>query len=240
MSPSTIAAPAAGGSAAVNITATGACLFDAKTSAGWIVITRTAQGLTLQLAPNPTTVPRTATIDVGGYIVTVTQPAPEVTNLLANGTFDVDTAGWTNVFSTGSGAARWSSDPVNTRITPGGGVADIRSTQPQYGYQLHQCVAIKTNTRYDFGAQVFVPSGQDAAGEAALGAYLFSTADCTGGYYDSVPVQYSSPRDVWTSLARSFTTDGRARSVIVVISVGGANAPSFHAYFDDVYLREKR
>ena len=239
--PSTIATTAAGGSAGVSIVANGTCLYEAKTTAGWIVITRTAQGLALQIAPNTVTTPRTGTIDVGGYIITVTQAAQEVTNLLVNGTFDIDTSGWLNGYSVGSGLARWAPDQ-SAEIVSGRtqGVAELRSTAPRSGYQLHQCAVVQPNTRYDLGARIMIPSGQDSTVSTTLSTFPYSSSDCSGVYTDSNIVSYAPPRDTWLTVARTLTTSGNTRSMIVTFSVGGGSAPPYTAFFDDVYMREKR
>lgn len=241
VSPSTIAAAPTGSSAAITVSANGNCLFDAKTSAGWLVLTRTAQGYTVQIAANAATTARTGTIDVGGYIVTVTQPAGELPNLLANGTFNTDTAGWLNHFSVGTGSARWATDQAASIAsgTPQG-VAELRSTAARSGYQLHQCIAVRPNTRYDLGARIMIPSGQDSTVSTTLSVFPYSSSDCSGGYIESSIVSYAPQRDSWLSVARTITTSGAAQSMVFTFSVGGGNAPPYTAYFDDVYLREKR
>jgi hypothetical protein len=239
VAPSTIVAPAAGGTASVTVAASGQCLYDAKTSAGWISITPTAQGVTLQFAPN-TAAARTATIDIGGYVVTIQQAAPEVTNLLRNGSFDVDTRDWTSIYSSGTGSASWVRDPANATTVDG--VADIRSTQARTGYQIEQCIVVQPDTRYEFGARVMIPSGQDRAGQTFFGVYAYETEGCAGlqNRNNSTVIGYTAPQGVWSNLITSYTTGAHQQSILVAIAVGGANTPPFRALFDDVFARVKR
>lgn len=70
---------ASGGSGSISVTAGGVCTWQGSTTANWIQITSTQQTgngmLTFNVQPNAGTVPRSATITVGGQTVNVTQSA---------------------------------------------------------------------------------------------------------------------------------------------------------------------
>ncbi|HEX8155212.1 MAG TPA: BACON domain-containing protein, partial [Thermoanaerobaculia bacterium] len=90
VSPRTIAFPADGGSAIVTVVPTGTCTWVATTGAGWLTLSRGGNAVGVQVGPNDGAA-RTAVVDVGGHVITVTQGAREVIvsppagNLIANG-----------------------------------------------------------------------------------------------------------------------------------------------------------
>lgn len=242
VSPRSIALPADGGSAGVAVTTAGSCVYAPVTAAGWLQLSSGptgAVGFLIQAGANTTGAPRTAIVDVAGFIVIVTQPAA-VQNLVVNGGFETSTSGWLQNFSTGTGSAAWANGSVVA--SPGGsGFALLTSTQPRAGYQLHQCVNVKPSTTYETGVTVRVPSGQDSAATTIFGIYEVPVADCTDtGFIQSRQLNFKSPPDIWTPLTTNYTTTSRAGSLIIAIAVGGANTPPFSAWFDDVYVREKR
>lgn len=239
VTPRTIAFPADGGSALVNVVPTGTCSWAATTPAGWLTLSRGGNAVGVQTGPNDGAA-RTALIDIGGHIITVTQAAKEVIispplgNLIANGGFNANTNDWLTIYSTGTGNAVWVPDH--------GGSARITSTQALRGYQLHTCVNVTPNTRYEVGTDYMIPSGQDSAGLMTFGVYEITVPDCTTtayvARYEEPPTR--TPVDTWTSINRTYTTGSQARSLIVVIGTGGARTPPFRTFFDNVYVREKR
>jgi len=222
ITPRAVELPAGGGSAAIGVVATGKCSWSSKASDGWIVANDTPSGVVITVAA--TTQARSGSVDIGGFAVIVTQTAPP--NLLINAGFDHDLSGWTNLYSTGSGAATW----LN-------GTAQITSTQALTGYQILQCVNVTPGSTLDAGVNVLIPPGQDAGGTAILGVYELQVRDCTNTMYSNgwrVNVR-SAP--AWTPMAESISLRLDTLSVLFIIAAGGESHPPFSVQYDDAYLR---
>ena len=244
VSPRTLSVPSGGGSLSIGVGESGVCAYTPTASDGWIVVTKQAGGVSVQVQANSATNGRTGTINIGGYVVTVTQEGspiispPTLPNLLTNGGFNTDLSRWTSLFTQGNGTATWQSSGIPT--PPGGtGYVLINSTRSASVHQIEQCANVKPNQRYEVGTQFYIPSGQHSSGLINLALFELIEPDCTNvGYVSSRIPQVKEPVNVWTPLTFTYTTGGQAKSVLIVIGAG-SNAPPYRAYFDDVYLREK-
>lgn len=242
VSPRNIAVPAAGGTIALSIVASGNCAVSPALTAAWIsgsVLISPGGSTAYTVLPNTEPTPRVTTIDVGGVIVTVTQAAAEVQNLLVNPTFDRDLTGWFTTFSTGQGSATWSPLDANGATTSGS--AQIRSTQGAAGYQLLECVNVLPNRAYEYGLKARIAKGQDAAGRLILGVYEYDVANCDKvGYGDAYQNNLNPPLDAWTPYSFTYVSSGSAKSVYFVVAAGYHRTPPFTIQFDDAFLRERK
>ena len=121
--------PAAGGSASFTVTAGSGCSWTAATSQSWIAIAGgPAAGSTVSLtvAPNSSTAPRTGTVSVQGQIFTVTQAgaAPVCTYSLSPGSASVPAAGGSASFTVTAGSGcSWTAATSQSWIAIAGGTA---------------------------------------------------------------------------------------------------------------------
>lgn len=212
------------------VTVAGGCDWSPISGASWIIAAPASGGVSVDVAPNPDANPRTALIHVRGAVVVVTQEANQIPNLVSNGGFDNSIAGWSTAFSGGGSA------------TPSSGTALITSTEPRTGYQLSQCVAVTGGKTYEAGVKALIPAGQ-SAGVVNFAVYEYWVPNCPAPgtpYHQKRELSAPGPVGSWFDQSVTWSTDFATRSVLVVIGAGGSPAPPFNAYFDDVYLREKR
>jgi hypothetical protein len=242
VTPRSFNVPAAGGANTIVVGRVGPCKWAPEPSADWVTINTISisEGLiTFTVSPNTGTTARNATIDIGAVIITITQAAPEIRNLLVNGTFDRDIAGWSPLFSTGSGSGTWSALDAHDSLASGS--ARVQSTQGGLGYQLLQCVNVLPNRTYEYGLTSRIASGQDPAGRVILGVYEYDVADCNKvGYNFSAPSTINPGLNTWTPFASVFRTSDSAKSIYFVVAAGFHKTPPFAINFDDAFFREKQ
>lgn len=221
----------------------------AYSSASWITIE--AAPLDAQPAAYVTVAPnsdlsasRTGNIVVAGVLIQVTQdsaarisPPTSDPNLLLNGKFDTGILpwGWPPQFPNASGGvAQWSQFDANG--SPASGSLFLRDNDGGLAYQQQQCIGVKKNTSYRYGAKVRALAGTEA-GEGIMAVFNYPTADCSGDFTGHfVSVLRPSEPGVWQDFIFDMRTGSRTQAVIVVIA-SAANVPPFEIWFDDVFLR---
>ena len=225
VSPASLGMPAEGGPAFISVMIYGGCKATAVTSDPWITATpsfsqTTGWVLTVNVAPNKSATPRTGIIHMRSYVIPVTQSG--ATNLLQNGSFDTDLSGWSTARN--HGLAQWVNGTAV--MTSGEGVA-----------QLDQCVNVEPSTRYEAGAKVFIPSGQNGVLSLAFFDYSVPNCDPIGAWQGRQYQQPGSPIATWFDTTIDWTSNSNAKSVLIAIGADSASGP-FTATFDDVYLRK--
>jgi hypothetical protein len=229
ISPQTIAFPATGGRATVSVGVAGGCSWIPTPSDNWIAASPVGNVVSVDVQPNAAQTPRSGMVHIRGAVIIVTQAAAAITNLVTNSGFDSGIVNWTDIYSVGTGSARW--------VAPG--MAEIVSTQFRSGFQLHQCVNVEPNRLYEAGTKVLIPAGQ-SLGNAVFALFPLKVPNCTNTAYDApLIVNRNAPAGEWFEINETFRTFSATRSLLVVIGAGGSDAPPFQALFDDVYLRPK-
>jgi hypothetical protein len=233
--PASLSVPAAGTHAFVSVTVNGGCSWSPVTTDSWITAVPATGGISVDVAANSALTPRTGLIHVRESVVVVTQAANSIPNLISNGGFDTNIAGWSDTFSTGTGSAVWSN-------FNGGGRALITSAEVRKGFQLAQCVAVSGGKTYQTGVKTFVP-GDQASGQTTLAIFEYHVPGCpslTAPYFGKIINPGATTVGAWFDNTFSWNTDFATQSVLIVIGAGFTEAPPFRAYFDDVFVREKK
>jgi hypothetical protein len=241
VAPRAFNAPAAGGVYTIVVGRTGPCKWTPEPNADWITVNTISISdgvITFTVSPNPDAAPRAATIDIVGATVAISQDAADP-NLLVNGKFNSDIAGWSTLFSTGNGTASWSS--LDAHGSASSGSALVRSLQGGAGYQLLQCVNVLPNRAYEYGLTSYIARGQDSAGRVILGVYEYDVADCNKVGYNYYATSNLNPTlDAWVPYTSNFTTSDTAKSLYFVVAAGFHHTPPFTINFDDAFVRPRK
>jgi hypothetical protein len=232
LSQQTANVPAAGGRVTIAVGVSAGCTWVPTSAEGWLTASPSGNTVVIDVQQNAATAARIGVIHIRGAVIIINQAAANpIPNMITNGGFDTTIAGWSTSFSTGSGSALWAAP----------GVAQLTSTQPPRGYQIHQCVNVKPNQRYTMGVKAFIETTQPE-GAVVFGVYEYRIPDCdvTRANPETRREEVRpTPRGEWFELTKTFTTVTNAQSLLIVVGAGGSNAPSFTARVDDVYLREQ-
>ena len=232
LAPRAIDFPAAGGSATISVTMTPGCTWSSNSGAAWVITNDLPNGVSVTVGP--TTQARSATIAIGGLPITITQSG--VTNLVINGSFDRDLSGWSNIYSTGSGASVWQA--IDAGGSSSSGSAQITATQALTGYQLVQCINVRPGVTYDAGVSVLIPPHQDASGVAIFGIYELTVPDCGNTAYTNRWQKFASSATSWTTLTQTIPMQPTTQSIFFIVAGGGAKQPPYVVSYDDAYFRE--
>ncbi len=237
MGPASLSFPAAGGQANVNVTVTGGCSWSPVAGDSWITASPSGNQVSIGVAANPAAA-RSGLVHVRGAVVVVSQAT--VPNLLQNPGFDSGLAFWSEAFSHEGSATVSQSSPVASPGPSPSAALIISSAGPVYGHQLSQCVNVTGGKTYESGTRVLIPSGQ-SAGNINFAVYDYWVPDCTAsvGYQNRHILSAYQPTGSWFDESVTWTPSYDAKSVLVVIGAGASTDPSFSAWFDDLYLREK-
>lgn len=157
-------------------------------------------------------------------------------NLVANGRFDRDVAGWqADAFATIAFVAE------DAGGSPASGSALVRNVSPgpSNGAGVQQCIAgpaIREGTTYSWGGAVRNPAGQGRTGRAFVGLRWYASADCTGTP-GSQPRNSTTTVGTWVRLAATSTAPAGTRSVEFVafpskVEAGG----QLDVLFDDLFF----
>lgn len=144
-------------------------------------------------------------------------------NLLRNGGFDVDLAGWTVVTPEAEIASGWVYDPIG-----GSGAVAIRKSV------LTQCVAATPLRNYRFGGRVRGTSDPNT-GKARIELIFLSKPGCPQPTDENVVASETlevDVRDDWQSLSETIPSAPQTASALVRLSVLDTSC----ARFDDVFL----
>jgi hypothetical protein len=162
-------------------------------------------------------------------------------NLLTNGGFASDIAGW----SQGGGATyAWSALDANGSTTSGS--ASVTSTFPlgNVSTGLYQCLAVSPGQSYFLSSRARLPAGQASNGYVFTALTFNSEPGCNSASYLNAgtlsltgPTTADGPFDTWRTVAASTVAPPGSRSAIVTIEIVKAEAGgSLQAFFDDVVL----
>lgn len=159
-------------------------------------------------------------------------------NLVKNGTFDTDVAGWDN-FGGNPTLYKHTMQITNTYAGTGGSY-----------YSGWYCVKVKAGSEYLVDADYWVPAAAPENSGASLQVHYYASNDCSGGNMTSgggyreggkLPGQ----RDDWEHFSFKDTAPDGAKSARVRASAikepaGGGSIPGVHVvYFDNVSFVEQ-
>jgi hypothetical protein len=213
----------------------------------WVTVAREGNTVFVDVAPNPTSTPRVATLLVAGHRYEFSQEGAAVVtppiagNILANGGFDSGLAPWEfqDRFPNGPGTAAWSSFDANNN--PNSGSIRLRNTRPAEGshtFQQLQCTAVEAGQIYEYGGKFFATSG--SAGSAVFGIVEYADDNCDVA---AVANETQTPRirtaATWQSESYTKRMGSTTRSVFVVIGSRATAAGTFEIFMDDVFLRKR-
>ena len=161
-------------------------------------------------------------------------------NLLSNGRFDTNTAGWQPLGGAQFGqVAHHPSDANGSGASGSLEATNVIVNVVGSMFSVQQCVNVVAGTSYTFRAKAFIPSGQVQSGSADLALTRRPGANCTGVPLATTIVATASQLGVWTALAGSVTLPADTASVLV--SLGSRKTQtdgSFRVRFDDVFFGE--
>jgi hypothetical protein len=213
----------------------------------WVTVVREGNNVLVDVAPNPTSTPRVATLLVAGRRYEFSQEGaavitpPVAGNLVANPGFDTGLAPWgfQDRFPNGPGSAAWASFDANNN--PSSGSIRLRNTRPAEGshtFQQLQCVAVEASQIYEYGGKFFATSG--SAGTAVFAIVEYADDNCDVA---AVSSENQTPRirvaGTWQSESYTKRMGPTTRSAFVVIGSRATAAGTFEIFIDDVFLRKR-
>jgi cysteine-rich repeat protein len=167
---------------------------------------------------------------------------PTLENLVPNGAFDTDTAGWTRgptvdvQFAMGQGAAKPGSARVSFKASLSASTFSVDGIQ--------RCVTISAGDTYAFEASYLNSIGQPAGTRAFAVVLLYPTTDCSGTPAPAGPgAPPTSPQaGKWLPYklnidANSIGSPGAVASVSIKLGVIVAPGQTGMAFWDDATLR---
>jgi hypothetical protein len=213
----------------------------------WVTVARESNTVFVDVAPNPTSTPRVATLLVAGQRYEFSQEGsvvispPVAGNLLVNGGFDSGLPPWEFParFPNGPGAAAWTSFDANSN--PNSGSIRLRNTKPAEGnhtFQHLQCVTVEASVIYEYGGKFFATSS--SAGTAVFGIVEYADDDCNVA---AVASENQTPRirvpATWQSESYTKRMGPTTRSAFVVIGSRATVPGTFEIFMDDVFLKKR-
>jgi len=181
---------------------------------------------------------RVLTARLGVCLALIVMAAAPTTagNLVANGDFDTDTAGWTPFADV---TLEWdaTSDATNQ---PDSGSAVIIADLPDYTNSgAIQCInGISGGALYDLSAWLRVPTGQSASGAARVFVWWYPQPGCVGPPSAGPTTGDVFPSDQWVErTAPSAIAPSDATSAVVYLNAAKQTAAgTFQASYDHVVL----
>lgn len=214
----------------------------------WVTVERVNDTVLVDVAPNPTNLPRTAVLLIAGIRQELIQEnAPAVTppvdagNLLKNPGFDTGLLpwGWQDRFPNGTGNAAWA--PLDAANNPNSGSIRLRNTRPPDGtpaYQQLQCANVESGTIYEYGGKFFASSA--TAGGAIFAIVEYADEDCNVSILTKqVKSEASDTPGSWQSVQYAQRLGPTTKSVFIVIASSAKSPGTFDVHFDDVFLRKR-
>ena len=155
-------------------------------------------------------------------------------NLLVNGSFGSNTAGWS--FNPAISAVAWA--PLDVLDRPSSGSMSLTINKaPGSGSFVWQCAAVTPGAAYDAGAKIMLTGAQPKA-KAALSVLFYESSNCAGQQLASgmFPPWVTTPSNgAFIPIAqRGFIADQKAHSAWVLLTVANVEAGTVTAHFDDV------
>lgn len=156
-------------------------------------------------------------------------------NMVANGDFDTNVAGWTPfIIPFDWDPSDWSFDPSS-----GSGLA----TNNENGYMhagIDTCVdGIVAGQRYDLGGMIAIPTVQSGDGSAGFGVYWRDGVGCSGAQSDGGTSPYITETDTWIHIGKwNLEAPPGAQSAQVGIynQKTSLGTDPFLSYHDGVYF----
>lgn len=221
--------------------------WNAYSLTGWVTVERVNNSVLVDVAPNPTNLPRSAVLLIAGIRYEFTQDGAQViappvdTNVLKNPGFDRDLSfwGWRDEFPNGPGSDAWSSSDANGN--PNSGSIRLRSTRAPgaagHTFQRLQCVAVEGGQIYDFGGKFRGPSTN---GNAIFVVVEYTGENCDTGAVTPSPVatKVRAP-NTWESESRSQRLTSNTKSAFVIIGSLATVSGTFDLLIDDVFLKKR-
>lgn len=212
----------------------------------WIHIEASEAVAYITADPNESAEERRATVSIAGELLEIVQSAssgggpispPIALNLLQNGSFHTDLAGWGwfDRFPNGSGDASWS--PVDANGSPASGsilLRDRLESENGPAYQQLQCINA-TPGQYDYGFAVRAESTTAVQGVIAF--LQFTGLDCTGTYPGYTARTVIPPADgTWHRETWTASLGTRYRSILIVIGSWARQPGLQPVWIDDVFV----
>ena len=158
--------------------------------------------------------------------------AADYVNLLSNGTFELDVAGWTPLLDTN---IMW--DPMDADGSPSSGSAIVTTDSTRGARQCSE--VLEGDKEYVLRAMIFIPGMQPASGWGYLKVVLYPQPNC-GGYpvlHLFSPWVTSATPDRWLRSVLAMTTPPSAQSAFVDLTVTKETGTGFlDVAFDNVGL----
>lgn len=161
----------------------------------------------------------------------------ESQNLLQNGTFGEDLAGW-QAFSDGLRVLTlWQDEDAGGSPSSGSvSVTNFDEAPLTTQVGLLQCVPVSTGEDYDLRAALRIPVDQAAVGLAEVTIFWFSSPSCSGFVADEFAFAQASPGS-WVDHRRTVTAPAGATGARINLRVfketGGGG---LDAHFDDLFF----
>jgi hypothetical protein len=220
----------------------------AYSPADWVTVERVNNSVLVDVAPNPTTLSRTAVLLIAGIRYELIQessslisPPVDTSNLMKNPGFDTGLApwGWQDRFPNGTGSAAWA--PLDASNNPNSGSIRLRNTRPPDGtpaYQQLQCANVESGIVYEYGGRFLASSS--TAGSAIFALVEYADEDCNVQILTKqVQSETITTPGTWQSELYTKRVGATTRSVFIVIASSAKSPGTFDVYFDDVFLRKR-
>jgi len=214
----------------------------------WVTVMRSGNAVLVDVAPNPTSTARTATILVAGIRYSFSQEGAVVVsppiegNVLANGGFDRDLAfwGWQDRFPNGFGSAAWSSsDAINN---PNSGSIRLRNNRTEgavgHTFQQLQCVALEASVIYSYGGKFNASSSSAGQAIFAIVEYADENCDVAAVLSENQRERIQTP-GTWQSESYTKRMGPTTKSGFVVIGALASVPGTYEVLMDDVFLKKQ-
>lgn len=152
------------------------------------------------------------------------------TDLVANGSFDVNEDGWT---ADPPATVEWS--PLDANASAQSGSALVRNLSAGGAYGISRCIEIRPGGTYDFSARTFAPAGQAGFSVVQLRLWVLPEPGCSG---DSLAFyQHEVYSGEWTvSEEPGIVAAQDARSLLMKFLLFKSTPSEVIAHFDEVHL----
>ncbi|HEY6506400.1 MAG TPA: hypothetical protein VIY56_00220 [Vicinamibacterales bacterium] len=159
--------------------------------------------------------------------------AGAATNLISNGAFDTNTAGWTL-----SGAEGTFTRP---HIGHGALMTNTQDGFPASETAANQCVNVVSGSQLSLFARSMIPADQEAEGSARYYARFYEGTGCSGDFAGGKGFGSSSVVGSWQTTSKEFVIDSGPgiRSMqlqLVAKKDSGSDGKPFRVRFDDITL----
>ncbi|MBS0591588.1 MAG: hypothetical protein JSR65_13250 [Proteobacteria bacterium] len=164
-------------------------------------------------------------------------------NLLANGTFDTNIAGWTATY------ANWDSTHDANNNPHSGALQIVATSQSSNGgLSSSQCVPVTAGQSYTLSAQIILPAAfSTVPGNASLTVFWSANPTCAPSYtgqFSTTPVVWPGPvgnlngLDTWYGVSASqMAPPGTQSALVDLISYAQTTGGAFTADFDNVVFQ---